>query len=234
MTTEHAANPGALRAERWLSDVCILAALGDPPRQTAIQVLKWSFLDRWLARAHPAAPAVVYGPIVLALGFRERGHGAVLAGAFLAGFAAFSLLEYLLHRFVLHRECGDTADDRIRAFVTHGYHHTYPNDAGRLVLPPMMTLPIAAALAAIDWSLLPSVWAAGVFAGTPAGYVVYDSSHWWLHHGRPRSALGRRWKRYHLLHHYDRELGRFGVTTPVWDIVFGTYGRRLNAAERRS
>jgi sterol desaturase/sphingolipid hydroxylase (fatty acid hydroxylase superfamily) len=214
-----------MQLERWLTTDCVRAALGDPPRQTTIQVLRNALLDRWLARAHPALPAIVFGPLALtALAFAERRlEAGTLACAFAAGFLAFSLLEYGLHRFLFHHAFGTERSERITAFLTHGYHHTYPNDPGRLVLPPLLTLPLAA-LVGFAYSLcLPLAIAEAVLAGTVTGYIAYDSTHFWLHHGRARSTLGRWCKRYHLLHHHDRTLGRFGVTTPLWDIVFGSY-----------
>jgi sterol desaturase/sphingolipid hydroxylase (fatty acid hydroxylase superfamily) len=80
---------------------------------------------------------------------------------------------------------------------------------------------------------LPIGPAAAAFAGTATGYIAYDSVHWWLHHGHTRSRAGRWLKRYHLLHHHQHNAARFGVSTPLWDFVFGTYvPTRVPAAPR--
>jgi dihydroceramide fatty acyl 2-hydroxylase len=211
--------------ERWLTDVCVRAALGEPPRQRSIQVFRNPFMDRWFGRTHPAVPALLFGPLVIAalvFASQRLAIGGVL-GAFLSGLLGLTLLEYLLHRFVLHRSVGSDRASRIAAFLHHGYHHVYPSDEGRLVLPPMVTLPFAAIIVGAYALLFPYGAAAAAFAGTAAGYVGYDSMHWWLHHGRAKSRAGRWLKRYHLLHHHHHDGGRFGVSTPLWDFVFGTY-----------
>ncbi|MES1178523.1 MAG: sterol desaturase family protein [Myxococcales bacterium] len=211
--------------ERWLSDVCVRAALGEPPRQRSIQVFRNAFMDRWLGRAHPAVPALLFSPLIVGALLYASGRVSIwgLIGAFLGGLLGLTLLEYVLHRFVLHRPVGADRASRIAAFLHHGYHHIYPSDEGRLVLPPMVTVPFALIVIAAYGLLLPVGVAAAAFAGTALGYVGYDSMHWWLHHGRAQSRVGRWLKRYHLLHHHHHDLGRFGVSTPLWDFVFGTY-----------
>lgn len=221
--------------ERWLTEVCVHAALGEAPRQQSIQVFRNPFMDRWLGRTHPAVPALLFSPLIVASAFFAHSRLVLWGwvGAFLGGLLGLTLLEYLLHRFVLHRRVGPDRASRIAAFLHHGYHHVYPNDEGRLVLPPMVTLPFAVVVFAVYALVLPTGVAAAAFAGTATGYVAYDSMHWWLHHGRARSRVGRWLKRYHLLHHHHQEGGRFGVSSPLWDLVFGTYVRtKIPAAAR--
>jgi dihydroceramide fatty acyl 2-hydroxylase len=215
-------------ADRWLSDSCLQAALETPPRTRAIPVLRNEVIDRWFARAHPAVPALVFVPLALAtLNYAFAiGLGlSTVAATFGAGLTGFTLFEYLLHRFIFHRHFGTQRAGRITAFLTHGYHHIYPNDSGRLVLPPMLSLPVGVLIAIVYLACLPRALAAAAFAGTATGYVSYDSMHWWLHHGRARTRVGRFLKRYHALHHSDHRGGRFGVSTPFWDVLLGTYSR---------
>jgi len=145
--------------ERWLSDACVRAALGSPPRQKSIQVFRNPILDRWLGRTHPALPALLFGPLIVVALVYARGHvaGQDFAGAFLGGVLGFTLLEYLLHRFVLHRPVGPERASRIAAFLRHGNHHAYPSDEGRLVLPPLVTIPFAVAIA-VPAVLLSADW----------------------------------------------------------------------------
>ncbi|MET0790822.1 MAG: sterol desaturase family protein [Polyangiaceae bacterium] len=222
--------------ERWLSEVCVRAALGSPPRLKSIQVFRNPFMDRWVGRTHPAVPALLFGPLVCLALLYAHAHAAnaLWVGAFLGGLLGFTLLEYVLHRFLLHRDPGPARASRIAAFLRHGYHHAYPSDAGRLVLPPLVTIPFALAIAALYALSMPLAAAAAAFAGTAMGYVAYDFMHWWLHHGRAKSRAGRWLKRYHLLHHHQHIAARFGVSTPLWDFVFGTYApTRLPAAPAR-
>jgi sterol desaturase/sphingolipid hydroxylase (fatty acid hydroxylase superfamily) len=209
----------------WLTADCLAAASGAPPRARSIQVFRNDLVDRWLARAHPAFPAVFFGPIAaVAFALSSRHIGTVEAlAAFLGGWLFFSLFEYALHRFVFHGDFPETLEGRVAWFLTHGYHHVYPNDADRLVLPPIGSLPLAVLFLAAYVLILGTGIGLGAFAGTVAGYIVYDSVHYVLHHRQPRTALGAWLRRYHMLHHHSREPSRYGVSSPLWDLVFRTY-----------
>ena len=63
------------------------------------------------------------------------------------------------------------------------------------------------------------------FAGLVVGYVWYDLTHYYLHHAAPTTAAGKWLRRYHLVHHFQTPDRRYGITTPIWDWVFGTYPR---------
>ena len=65
-------------------------------------------------------------------------------------------------------------------------------------------------------------WVSPVFAGLVIGYVAYDLTHYATHHFKVRWAVFQYIRRYHLHHHTQTPEKRFGVTSPVWDIVFGT------------
>ncbi len=185
------------------------------------------FIDRWFARAHPALPLILYGPISIAALWYSLSSISVVRALIAAacGWLGFSLLEYVLHRFVFHRNFPDTPSGRLEEFLTHGYHHVYPEDPDRLVLPPMESIPIAVIVAALQVALLGRGTGLAVFAGTALGYIAYDEIHYLLHHYRPRTAVGMWLRRYHLLHHHAPEVARFGVSSPLWDFVFGTYGK---------
>ena len=68
------------------------------------------------------------------------------------------------------------------------------------------------------------------FAGGTLGYIMYDITHYVLHHTKLPKYF-QTVKRLHLEHHYKNyELG-FGVTSPFWDVVFGT--ELTNTFEKR-
>ncbi|KAL9329082.1 hypothetical protein ACSQ67_004085 [Phaseolus vulgaris] len=78
----------------------------------------------------------------------------------------------------------------------------------------------------IIWNLVklvcpPSI-APAVFGGILLGYVMYDCTHYYLHHGQPKSEVPKSLKKYHLNHHYRLQNYGFGITSPLWDKVFGT------------
>lgn len=195
-------------------------------RPVSIRLFENAFVERFLARAHPITPILWFGPVIaygLTTGARAFGVGAAL-GLFVAGWLAWTLLEYVFHRFLFHLGAHDEAG-RLRSFMMHGYHHEFPNDRMRLVAPPLMSWTLAAAVVSLYTVALGFDRAVTLFAGTAAGYVAYDWIHYYTHHFKPRNAVGRWLKRYHLLHHFDDtwDSHRFGISSPLWDLVFGTY-----------
>lgn len=193
---------------------------GKPPLR--LQVFENTFLEKWFAQAHPITPGLWFGPFVV-YGLYRGGieHGALVLPAFLGGMLITTLIEYCLHRFAFHFE-PKTQGQRLNVFLLHGYHHEFPNDPMRLVLPPIGIWPVAAVIGTI-WYFVFGAWFWPVFAGTAAGYVAYDWTHYYTHHFNPKGGPGKWLKRYHMLHHHDSPNHRYGITTPLWDLVFGTY-----------
>jgi dihydroceramide fatty acyl 2-hydroxylase len=179
-------------------------------------------LDR-LSRVHWYVPPAVYGPCVLALlvvSFRTLAPGIVLLGA-IVGYFAWTLTEYLGHRFLFHASLPGKIGARLHLLL-HGVHHDHPNDPLRLVMPVLLSAPIlmAALLVARTVVGLPGGFA--VMAGYVLGYLGYDLTHYYLHHGAPTSRLGRALRRNHMRHHFREPERGFGVSAPWWDHVFGT------------
>jgi sterol desaturase/sphingolipid hydroxylase (fatty acid hydroxylase superfamily) len=76
--------------------------------------------------------------------------------------------------------------------------------------------------------LLLAVWLVAGPSGLPAlagfihGYLVYDLLHYFIHRGRVPTRLGRFLRHYHMQHHYSAPDRHFGVSSPLWDVVFRT------------
>ena len=108
----------------------------------------------------------------------------------LAGLLLWTLTEYWLHRKVFHWE-PDHPFGRRMHFIIHGVHHDHPNDRLRLVMPPGASIPLALCSSAFltDLRARPRLPA---FAGFLAGYLIYDYTHYYLHHPsrRPPPASG--------------------------------------------
>lgn len=210
--------------EQWLTQECVSAALGQPRRGVGIPVFRNAVIDRILARAHPMFPIAFFGPIVsiTAAAAHRSGHIALEMAAFVAGWLLLSLVEYLLHRFYFHRSTPSSREGRIEAFLAHGYHHQYPQDITRLVLPPLATVPLAIFVFALAHFTL-GVTGDMLFAGIVTGYVAYDTLHYVTHHTHAKRGPFAWLRRYHMLHHHDRVPGRYGVSSPLWDFAFRTY-----------
>jgi sterol desaturase/sphingolipid hydroxylase (fatty acid hydroxylase superfamily) len=178
-----------------------------------------------LSKVHFSVPLIVYVPIVLALVFISLSRDKlVLIQAllwFAIGLAVWTPTEYVLHRWVFHSVPSSRWGLRLH-FIMHGVHHDYPNDARRLVMPPSASLPIAALFYGLFWLLLPQTDLNACFAGFLSGYLVYDMTHYALHHATFRLPWLKALKRHHMQHHFVDATRGFGVSSPLWDVVLGS------------
>jgi dihydroceramide fatty acyl 2-hydroxylase len=196
---------------------------------TRTEVLKASppmFESRWLdacSRVHPSVPVILFAPaiaILLTLGLERVGTAAALAWA-LGGYVFWTLTEYWMHRIVFHFEPEDGIGARLH-WIIHGVHHDHPNDRMRLVMPPSVSVPLALVFYLLFVVVLGGTIAPAFGAGFLAGYLIYDMTHYHVHHHTPRTRAGRRLREAHMRHHFQDETRGFGVSAPWWDHVFGT------------
>jgi dihydroceramide fatty acyl 2-hydroxylase len=183
-----------------------------------------------LSRVHPAVPAIIFGPAIVALTAWELSNVSIAAtvGLFVAGYALWTLFEYWLHRIVFHFEPEQGLGARLH-WIIHGVHHDHPNDPLRLVMPPAVSIPLAAIVFGLLYLIFGPHYAPGLGAGFFTGYLVYDMMHYYLHHFRPRGRIGRMLRERHMRHHFQDETRGFGISAPYWDEVFGTSSRGARA-----
>lgn len=134
---------------------------------------------------------------------------------FVAGLFWWTLLEYLLHRFVFHL-APDTLGRR------HIEHHDHPLDRRLAIASPGTSIGGAALHGLVFFGLFGWGVGGGLFLGLITGYLAYEWIHWSTHYRHPRTRLGKALRRHHLLHHHAQKEARFGVTSPFWDGIFGT------------
>ena len=167
------------------------------------------------------ADFIFYGIVVTGLATvlsiaAPSGLGLQLIALGAMGLVAWTLIEYLLHRYVLHGW---------RPFSSwHAEHHQRP-----VALIASPTVFSAALLLGLVF--LPAWWALGPWRGNAlacgvvAGYLAYTVTHHAMHHWHFDNAWLKRRKVAHALHHHlDGPVG-FGVTVGFWDRVFGTAPR---------
>lgn len=176
-----------------------------------------------LSRVHWTVPLYVYAPVIAVLVYLSFGKASVGAalGCMLFGYIAWTLTEYLGHRYLFHWQFPGEVGKRIH-FLIHGVHHDHPSDPLRLVMPVLLSGPILLAAFGVIAAVFgfPLTWP--VLAGFTAGYLAYDMVHYHVHHREPTTRFGRMLRRVHMLHHFrDHDRG-FGVSAPWWDYVFGT------------
>ena len=107
-------------------------------------------------------------------------------------------------------------------FIIHGVHHDYPHDPMRLVMPPSVSVPLAILFFFVFQAVLGPEWSLPAFAGFLLGYLIYDMTHYHIHHHRSDNRLSLALRRYHYRHHFQQSDRGFGVTSPLWDRVFRT------------
>lgn len=173
----------------------------------------------WTGKISYFADFIIYAVLLFALVAialtGSRSDQLLWLGATLAGAGSWTLIEYLLHRFVFHRM-------PLIADLHHAHHATpraylgTPTWLSLLILGGLFFLPI--------WRLFTLSIALGALTGLIIGWLWYGIVHHVIHHHRPRRlaiALKAASHR-HLRHHFAHGSGNFGVTTPLWDHVFGT------------
>lgn len=177
------------------------------------------------SRIHPITPFVVYVPMIGVMMYRTWArHVPVLSavGLVLGGIFVWTLTEYVLHRYIFHWY-KDTPWGRRVHFLLHGVHHDYPNDGDRLVMPLLTSVPLAVIFYTLFYFAFGGMrYAEPFYAGFAIGYLAYDGTHYAVHHFKQTSRIGKLIKRHHMLHHHADHDGGFGVSSPLWDYVFGT------------
>src|SRR5260370_4600070 len=141
----------------------------------------------------------------------------------LTGVLTWGLIEYGLHRLVFHFEA-QTEKGRRWVYAMNLCHHANPKGMDDLFTSLRLSLPIALCYCSLAWALMGN-WQAMVylFLGLVTGYFSYEFLHYQAHHRTPRLRVFRYLKNYHLLHHHQTSALRFGVTSPVFDYIFGTF-----------
>jgi sterol desaturase/sphingolipid hydroxylase (fatty acid hydroxylase superfamily) len=147
-----------------------------------------------------------------------------------SGFLSWGLVEYVLHRFIFHVDARSLSGGKI-VYAAHLSHHENPKATDSLFASLQVSAPIAAGYWLLAWGAL-GTWRAAsyLFIGLIAGYFCYEWLHYQAHHRKPRLRLFRYLKKYHLMHHYRTPGLRFGVTSPLFDVVFRTFRSVVNRA----
>ena len=145
---------------------------------------------------------------------------------FFSGMLSFTLIEYLMHRFVYHFPVKSERQKEIQ-YSIHGVHHEYPRDKDRLVMPPIISMTLALVFFFFFRFVLGDN-GLPFFAGFSAGYSTYLIIHYAVHKMRPPKNFLRYWWKHHSLHHYHSVDSAFSVSFPLWDVLFGTMPGKIS------
>ena len=182
----------------------------------------WNFLSTEMSARMFFLDFVVFPPLILVFLVLSVWQADALqwltsAGLVVVGIGVWTLAEYLIHRFAFHHF------PLLKA--VHLAHHDDPR--GLTGTPTILTVVVFLVLvywpaAEIGSRASAAAWTAGMLLG----YLAYVSVHYVVHHlGSGGWSWLRRLIRAHAVHHHDSSRN-FGVTTVLWDRVFGTLGRR--------
>ncbi len=141
-------------------------------------------------------------------------------GLLFGGFALLTFLEYFFHRYVYHS--GDNyKDENNWQYVIHGAHHSFPNSKDILAMPLIMAVVVAIVFFSLFYGIM-GTRAYFFFPGFLLGYALYLLVHYKIHTSPPpNNRLKYLWVHHHIHHHVDDNKA-FGVSTPFWDVIFGT------------
>lgn len=203
-------------------------------KNETVRLFKNPILE-YFSHIHPATPVVVFVPLAVWMLWQAFGTVSVMAMllGLIGGVLLWTIFEYVVHRWAFHYEPTTTIGKKIH-FLVHGVHHDYPRDATRLVMPLLVSLPLAV-LFYWTYRAIFAPYHEAVFAGTLVGYVAYDTIHYATHHFPMTNRVGRFLKEYHMKHHYVDDQTAFGVSNPLWDYVFNTipeWARRRGSSKR--
>jgi sterol desaturase/sphingolipid hydroxylase (fatty acid hydroxylase superfamily) len=191
-------------------------------KNETVRMFESDFIE-FFSRVHPVTPLLLYMPVVgymLYVSLWQRKLSILtVTGLFLVGVLLWTLLEYLIHRYIFHYEPRTRLGKRLH-YIIHGVHHDYPNDARRLVMPPSISIP----LAFFFYGLSANFRTPGTACICRIGFRLRLLRHAPLCDA-PFPMKRGLWlwlKQYHLRHHYKDDQVGYGISSPLWDYVFRT------------
>jgi hypothetical protein len=136
-----------------------------------------------------------------------------------AGAASWSLAEWVTHNWLGHKLAKNRnffAVEHVRHHRTTSYFAPSWKKGAAAVLVSGAVMPVASLLVGAK---LGAAYTLG-FAGT---YLGYELLHRLAHIAPPRTRYGRWARKHHFHHHFHSPNANHGVTSPIWDHVFGSY-----------
>jgi sterol desaturase/sphingolipid hydroxylase (fatty acid hydroxylase superfamily) len=190
------------------------------------QLFKNPILEK-LSRTHIAVPLTILSLYSAALLYWSVVNTSLSVGAsvgmFLAGVFFFTWVEYNMHRYIFHMGTYTKLREKFQ-YTIHGVHHEYPKDKTRLAMPPLLSITLATILLLIFRVIMADY----VFAFLPGflmGYAVYLGMHYMVHAFQPPKNFFKYIWINHSVHHYKNGELVFGVTSPMWDYIYGTMAK---------
>ncbi|QQR81029.1 MAG: sterol desaturase family protein [Deltaproteobacteria bacterium] len=141
---------------------------------------------------------------------------------YVSGFLMWTVVEYTLHRFPFHYV---TEKEPLRLLTggLHLLHHEIPNRGDYVVSPILLSTPFYLLISGMGYLITGNIFTISIFmAGLALAYLIYEWIHYFTHHRAAKTSIGKYLKKHHMLHHFKDSNNYFGVTSPLWDWMFGT------------
>ena len=187
------------------------------------RLFKSDYLEM-LTKTHPLVIWGMYLPVIgYMLYYANAGLEFSIARVlltFLGGMLFWTFFEYIAHRFIFHLISEKESLQKF-AYTLHGNHHHYPRDKQRLFMPPVPSIILASSIFGLTYLIMGNN-TFSFFPGFILGYLLYGTMHYAIHAWNPPFKWMKGLWRNHHLHHYKNEHNGFGVSSTIWDHVFGT------------
>ena len=199
------------------------ATKNNPSNKGTAQLFKNPLIEK-LSRTHIAIPITLFllysGGLLYWSVVNTTLKPLTTVMLFGAGLLVFTLVEYLMHRYIFHMDTYTALRKKIQ-YNFHGVHHDYPRDKDRLAMPPVVSITIATVLLLL-FRLLMDDYVFGFLPGFLTGYAGYLFVHYIVHAYQPPKNLFKTLWVHHGIHHYKDSERAFGVSSPLWDFIFRT------------
>ena len=194
-----------------------------PKNKGTQRLFKNPILER-LTRTHIAVPVTIFTIFAIFLLswsiFQTELSPAATMGMFILGFISFTWVEYNIHRYVFHMKTYTDLRAKLQ-YTIHGVHHEYPKDKDRLAMPPLLSVTVSTILLLVFRVIMGDLVFA-FFPGFLVGYAGYLAIHYMVHAFAPPKNVFRKLWINHGTHHYKNGEVIYGVSSPLWDYIYGT------------
>ena len=178
----------------------------------------------FLTKTHPLVIWGMYLPVLILLPYYSgralHFDNTALFLFFIGGMFFWSFTEYMIHRYTFHYHAKTESGKKL-TYILHGNHHEYPRDKERLFMPAAPSLILSSTIFLVMYLVIRK-YVFPFFPGFLFGYLIYGSMHYAIHAWNPPFKWMKPLWRNHHLHHYKNHEKGFGVSSTLWDHVFGT------------
>jgi sterol desaturase/sphingolipid hydroxylase (fatty acid hydroxylase superfamily) len=194
-----------------------------PQNKGTKQLFENPILEK-LTRTHISVPLIIFFTYAAGLLYWNTQYTSLSVITtiilFLVGILTFTWVEYMVHRYVFHMKTYTDLRAKMQ-YTMHGVHHEFPKDKDRLAMPPLVSITIATVLLLI-FKVIMGDFVFAFLPGFIVGYASYLSVHYMVHaYPPPKNFFKALWVN-HGVHHYKDGEVVFGVSSPLWDYIYGT------------